>query len=221
MRKNLFIATLLVILVIFTVGLFGCTPQSSTVPASSLTANGTPASSSVQQPMLPTIADVVTKVKPSVVAINVEVTTYDFFNRPVQAQGAGSGWIISNDGYIVTDNHVVGGATNIVVILSDGRTFPADKVYTDPVTDLAIVKINAQNLPALSTGDFSNLNVGDWVVAIGNALGQGIGATKGIVSALGISLSENPGQTLHNLVQTEPLLIQAIVAAHWLTWRDR
>ena len=83
-----------------------------------------------------------------------------------------------------------------------GRTFPADKVYTDPVTDLAVVKINAQNLTALSTGDSSGLNVGDWVVAIGNALGQGIGATKGIVSALGISLSESPGQTLHNLVQT-------------------
>ncbi len=203
MRKNLFIATILVILVIFTAGLFGCTPQSSTVPASSPTASSTPAPSSVQQPMLPTIAEVVTKVKPSVVAINVEITTYNIINRPVQEQGAGSGWIIRNDGYIATNNHVVEGANKVMVTLNDGRTFPADKVYTDPVTDLAIVKINAQNLPALSTGNSSNLNVGDWVVAIGNALGQGIGATKGIVSALGISLSESPGQTLHNLVQTD------------------
>jgi serine protease Do len=157
----------------------------------------------VQQPVLPTITEVVTKVKPSVVAINVEITTYDIFNRPVQAQGAGSGWIIRDDGYIVTNNHVVEGATDIVVTLADGRTLPADNVYTDPVTDLAVVKISAQNLPVLVTGDSDNLNVGDWVVAIGNALGQGIGATKGIVSALGISLSESPGQTLHNLVQTD------------------
>jgi serine protease Do len=203
MRKNLLFIAGFLILVIIIGGLFGCTQQSSTTSALLPTASGTPTPSSTQQLVLPTITDVVAKVKPSVVAINVEITTYDIFNRPTQEQGAGSGWIIRNDGYIVTNNHVVEGATNIVVTLNDGRTFPADKVYTDPVTDLAVVKINAQNLSALNTGDSSNLNVGDWVVAIGNALGQGIGATKGIVSALGISLSESPGQTLHNLVQTD------------------
>ena len=90
-----------------------------------------------------------------------------------------------------------------MVTLNDGRTIPADKFYTDAVTDLAIIKISAQNLPALSTGDSSALQVGDWVVAIGNALGQGISATKGIVSALGISLSPTPGQLIHGLIQTD------------------
>jgi serine protease Do len=157
----------------------------------------------VGQLELPTITGVVAKVKPSVVAITEQITTYDMFNRPVQGTGAGSGWVIRADGYIVTNNHVVEGATNISVTMNDGRIFSADKVYSDAFTDLAVIKIAAQNLPALDTGNSQNLNVGDWVVAIGNALGQGISATKGIVSALGVSLSESPGQTLNNLVQTD------------------
>jgi serine protease Do len=188
---------------VLTLGLFACSQQpiSAQTPAASSgpSSNSTP----TLAPELPTIAEVVARVKPSVVAINVEITTYNIFNRPTQEQGAGSGWIIRSDGYIVTNNHVVDGATNIVVTLNDGQTFPADKTYTDPVTDLAVIKIDAQDLPALSTGDSADLNVGDWVVAIGNALGQGISATKGIVSALGISLSESPGQTLHDLIQTD------------------
>ena len=87
--------------------------------------------------------------------------------------------------------------------LEDGRTFPAESVHTDPVADLAVVKINAQNLPALQIGDSSKLHVGEWVVAIGNSLGMGISATKGIVSALGVSLSVSPGETLYGLIQTD------------------
>ncbi len=83
------------------------------------------------------------------------------------------------------------------------QSIPADKVYADSVTDLAIIKINAPNLPAIATGDSSGLQVGDWVVAIGNALGQGISATKGIVSAKGISLSPAPRQLIHGLIQTD------------------
>jgi len=157
---------------------------------------------SSNQPNLPTITEVVAKVKASVVIINDQVSSTNSFNQVVQSPAAGSGWLI-RDGYIVTNAHVVSGATNIVVTLSDGRTIPADKVYTDTVTDLAIIKITAQNLPALATGDSNNLQVGDWVVAIGNALGQGISATKGIVSAQGISLSPAPGQSLHGLIQTD------------------
>jgi serine protease Do len=76
-------------------------------------------------------------------------------------------------------------------------------IYTDAYTDLAVIKIDAQGLPALDTGDSNALNVGDWVVAIGNALGQGISATKGIVSALDVSLTETAGQPISNLVQTD------------------
>jgi serine protease Do len=142
-------------------------------------------------------------VEPSVVAINVEITTTDFFNQPVKEEGAGSGWIIRGDGYIVTNNHVVENADNVTITLSDGRVFQADSVKTDALTDLAVVKINAGNLPALSVGDSSQLKVGDGVVAIGNALGQGISATAGIVSAVNVSLDTSNGQTLLGLVQTD------------------
>ncbi|MBA7689429.1 putative serine protease HtrA [subsurface metagenome] len=156
-------------------------------------------------PVLPSIADVVAKVKPSVVAINTEVITYDFFNRPYTQEGAGSGWIIDKSGIIITNNHVIEGAESITVILDDGRTFPVDinTVATDPLTDLAILKIDAENLPAVSVGDSNKLRVGDWVVAIGNSLGERISATNGIVSAVGVSLSVSSGQTLYDLVQTD------------------
>jgi serine protease Do len=153
---------------------------------------------------LPSIADVVALVKPSVVAVNVEVTSYDIFNRPYKQQGAGSGWIIDKNGIIVTNNHVVEGADSITVTLDDGRTFPVNlnNVATDAVTDLAVLRINASNLPAVSLGDSDNLRVGDWVVAIGNALGEGISATDGIVSRKDVAITDETGLTRYNLIQT-------------------
>jgi serine protease Do len=164
----------------------------------------TPPSSSGQTEDLPSIADVVALVKPSVVAINTEVTSYDFFNRPFTEQGAGSGWIIDSNGIIVTNNHVVDGASSITVTLDDGSSYTADVsgVATDTLNDLAILKINASGLPALKVGDSSALRVGDWVIAIGNALGQGIRATEGIVSRQGVSLDISQGQTLYDLIET-------------------
>jgi len=152
-------------------------------------------------PSLPSIADVVAKVKPSVVAINTEVVTLDIFNRPFTQEGAGSGWIIDENGLIVTNNHVVEGAESVTVTLSDGKTFPVETIRTDPLSDLAIVEIDARNLPAASIGDPSQLRVGDWLVAIGNPLGLGISAKEGIVSRLGVSVSVS-GQTLGNLIET-------------------
>ncbi|MCK9356242.1 MAG: trypsin-like peptidase domain-containing protein [Dehalococcoidia bacterium] len=152
---------------------------------------------------LPSIADVVAKVKPSVVAINTEAVAYDMFNRPRTEMGAGSGWIISADGYIVTNNHVVEGATVVTVTLDDGTNYEAGPVFTDPLTDLAVVKIAADGLPVAETGDATALRVGDVVVAIGNSLGMGTSATSGIVSAAGVSLSASAGQTLLDLIQTD------------------
>ena len=162
----------------------------------------TPPAVENQAPALPSIADVVALVKPSVVAINTEYVTY-IFNQPYEEEGAGSGWIIDEDGLIVTNNHVVEGANSVTVTLSDGRTFPAETIRTDWLSDLAIIKVNAHNLPAAKVGDSDMLRVGDWVVAIGNSLGLGISATKGIVSAKGISLSVSEGQTLDDLIQTD------------------
>ena len=153
---------------------------------------------------LPSIADVVALVKPSVVAINTQVLTRDFFNRPFTQEGAGSGWILDENGIIVTNNHVVEGANTITITLDDGRTFTVDtgSVRTDPLNDLATLKIDAQNLPALKVGDSFKLRVGDWVVAIGNALGQGIRATVGIVSRQGVSIQVSQSQTLYDLLET-------------------
>jgi serine protease Do len=152
---------------------------------------------------IPDFVSVIAKVRPSVVAITTEVSGYSIFGSSYTQQGAGSGWIIDSGGLIVTNNHVVEGAQSITVTLEDGRTYQAETVHTDPVADLAIVKINAQNLPALQVGDSSQLNVGEWVVAMGNSLGMGISATKGIVSALGVSLSISAGETLSDLIQTD------------------
>jgi len=151
----------------------------------------------------PDFVSVIAAVRPSVVAITTEVSGYSVFGSSYTQQGAGSGWIIDSGGLIVTNNHVVEGAKNITVTLEDSRTFSAESVHTDPVADLAVVKINAQNLPALQIGDSSKLNVGEQVVAIGNSLGMGISATEGIVSAVGVSLSISPGETLSDLIQTD------------------
>lgn len=166
----------------------------------------TPPTSSSPRPSiaLPSIADVVEKVRPSVVVMNVEVVTLDLFNRPFTQPGAGSGWVIDSSGIIVTNNHVVENAKNVTAVLDDGRSFNVDpkSIYTDPISDLAILRINASGLPALKVGDSTKIRVGDWVVAIGNSLGEGIRATQGIVSAKGVPLPVSQGQTLYNLIGT-------------------
>lgn len=155
-----------------------------------------------QNPPLPDLVSVVAKVKPSVVAINTEVVSYDIFNRPFTQESAGSGWIIDKDGLIVTNNHVVAGAETITVTLADGRTFPAGVVGADPLTDLAVLRVNDTNLPAADIGDSSKLRIGEWVLAIGNALGMGITAKEGIVSRQGVSIPVSQGQTLDDLIET-------------------
>jgi len=137
------------------------------------------------------------------VAINVQITSYDIFNRAVTQEGAGSGWIIDPNGLIVTNNHVVAGAQDIKVTLDDGRVFPAQNIAADPVTDLAVVQIDATGLPAVTLGDSSKLSVGMTVASIGNALGEGISMTAGWVSRLGVSITiSSPNATLYNLIQT-------------------
>ena len=179
------------------------------LPASSentpINPNWKPEATEGQSQALPSIADVVAKVKPSVVAIAVEIIVFDIFGRQDTQEGGGSGWIISEDGVIVTNNHVVEGAESITVTLDDGRTFPVgmSTIATDPLSDLAVLKINAENLPAAVMGDSSQMKVGAWVVVIGNALGEGISATSGIVSRQRVSITFEAGQILYNLIQTD------------------
>ena len=157
---------------------------------------------SSENPPLPDFTLVVAKVKPSVVAINTEVVTYDIFNRPSTEQGSGSGWIIDENGHIVTNNHVIAGARSITVTLADGRVLSAGVVGADSFSDLAVIKIEDADLPPLTIGDSSELNIGEWALAIGNALGMGISAKEGIVSRLGVSVPVAAGQTMHDLIET-------------------
>src|SRR4051812_20095764 len=100
-------------------------------------------------------------------------------------RGLGSGVIVSQDGYILTNNHVVDSADEVKVELPDKRTFTAKVVGTDPASDLAVVKINASSLPTLALGDSDAVKIGDVVLAIGNPLGVGETVTSGIISAKG------------------------------------
>jgi serine protease Do len=179
-------------------------PTETTPTVTAINPDWTPPTSANLTQELPSIADVVAQVKPSVVAINTEVVSYDFFNRPYTQEGAGSGWIIDKDGIVVTNNHVVEDAQTITVTTDDGSSYTADinSIATDSLNDLAIIKIDARNLPALKIGSTSKMRVGDWVIAIGNALGQGIRATEGIISRKDVSLQVDQGQTLYNLIET-------------------
>ena len=110
-----------------------------------------------------------------------------------RTQGAGSGVIISKDGYILTNNHVVEGAQEVTVTLADKQEYKAEVIGLDPKTDLAVLKIDAMKpLPAASLGNSENLKVGDWVVAIGNPFGLNHTVTSGIVSAKGRVIGAGP-----------------------------
>lgn len=105
--------------------------------------------------------------------------------REFQQQGLGSGVIVTSDGYIITNNHVVEGADELSVSLPDKRTFKAKVIGTDPKTDVAVIKIEASNLPSLPWGDASQLEVGEIVLAVGNPFGLSQTVTMGIISAIG------------------------------------
>jgi serine protease Do len=139
---------------------------------------------------------------PSVVSITAEVVTTDFFGRQYTDYVAGSGIIIDDKGYIATNNHVVEGAQSIYAELADNRVLPANIVGTEPLSDLAVIKVDATDLPYAYWGDSGSLSVGEWVLAIGNALGEGITASAGIVSRLNAFVSVEE-KTLIGLIQTD------------------
>ena len=123
--------------------------------------------------------------------------------REQRERALGSGVIVSGDGYIVTNNHVVSKATEIEVILSDNRNFKGKVVGADPQTDIAVVKISASNLPVVPFGDSGQMKVGDTVMAFGNPFGQYFTVTRGSVSALGRSLSDPRSNKFEDFIQTD------------------
>lgn len=172
-----------------------------TSPNSTVHSTVLPAITQNPGPVLPDFISVISEVRPSVVAINIEVITYDIFNRPVQQQGAGSGWILDSSGLIVTNNHVVEGAEDISVVLHDDRVVNATLVGADALTDIAVIKIDAPDLTPIVIGDSDNLQVGEWILTVGNSLGLGITAKEGIVSRTGVSLPVSETEKVDNLVE--------------------
>jgi len=125
-------------------------------------------------------------------------------SQEIIPEGHGSGVIIRPDGYILTNNHVISGATTISVTLSDGRQFPAKVVGRDPKTDLAVIKIPANRLPsAVFLENPNELSVGDWVIAVGNPLALGPTVTVGVVSAKERGPLNIEGHVLENVIQTD------------------
>ena len=131
------------------------------------------------------IQEIIAKNEDSVVAIETESVSTDSWLRQYVTQGAGSGVVYSEDGYIITNNHVISGASNITVTFHDGTELEATLVATDAQTDVAVIKVDKTGLTPVSFGDMTSLSVGDLAVAIGNPLGTLSGtATEGIISAL-------------------------------------
>lgn len=155
------------------------------------------------------IADVVEKVAPSVVSIVTSLQTTSFYGEVQEEQGAGSGIIVSGDGYILTNKHVVDGADTVDIVLHDGTTHKNVKVLgSDPLNDIAFLKVDGANdLPAAELGDSSSVRVGQKVMAIGNSLGQYQNTvTSGIVSGTGRPISAQAGdqvEHLTDLIQTD------------------
>ena len=174
-------------------------PEITAPPNPNWTIPAPPADS--KNPPLPDFISVVAKVKPAVVAITTKVEVLEFFGGRSTREGAGSGWIIDEEGHIVTNNHVIKGAENITVTLADGRALKASVVGTDALNDLAVLKVEGTNLPTTQIGDSSKLQIGEWVLAIGNALGRGISVKEGIVSRLEVTVSVS-GQNLYDLIET-------------------
>ena len=132
-------------------------------------------------------------VGPAVVGITNKAVAHDIFNRTFETEGVGSGVIFRNDGYIITNNHVIAGAKEIIVSLSDGNTVNGTLIGTDEMTDIAVVKVDAKNLPTAELGDSDEVVVGEPAIAIGNPMGlefQG-SVTVGVISALNRTLDLN------------------------------
>ncbi len=158
-------------------------------------------------------ADIAERVTPTVVAVNTIRNARPVVNRqrgrapqgmedfleqfgqqrqPQQQRGEGSGFIMTSDGFIITNNHVVADADQVMVTLSDGRTFRAKVVGADSTTDVAVVKIDTRGLPTLPIGNDETLRIGDWVLAVGNPLGLDFTVTAGIISAKGRGSEVSP-----------------------------
>ncbi len=147
------------------------------------------------------------KISPAVVNLEVSRAMTARSATPQEPTGAGSGFLFTSDGYILTNSHVVHGAGQIRARLSDGQELSADLIGDDPETDVALVKVHApQLLPAAYLGDSESIQVGQLAIAVGNPYGFQCSVTAGVVSALGRSLRAVSGRLIENVIQTDAAL---------------
>jgi S1-C subfamily serine protease len=151
------------------------------------------------------VAAVLKQVQPAVVSVQTKSLSVGNLLSPEVQEGAGTGFIVSSDGKVVTNDHVVDGAQQVQVTLSNGTTKSAKVLGADPNADLAVIKVDDTNLPTVKLGNSDDTAVGDPVVAIGNALALqgGPTVTEGIVSALNRTISEQNGVRLQHVIQTD------------------
>jgi putative serine protease PepD len=145
------------------------------------------------------------KVSPAVVHIASIALAYDFFFNVVPQAGTGSGFLVDDQGHIVTNNHVVEDARSLEVTLADGTKVPATLVGRDPNNDLAVIKITVagRTLPVVSLGDSASLQVGQLAIAIGNPFGLDRTVTTGVISSLNRSLRAESGREMRGIIQTD------------------
>lgn len=150
------------------------------------------------------------KVSPSVVNIDAKkranIPGGPFQYYPKEVKGSGSGFVFTSNGYILTNSHVVHGASRIDVTLSDGRRYRAEMVGDDPHTDLAVIRVQEENLIPAPLGDSQTLKAGHLVIAFGNPYGFQTTVTAGVVSALGRSLRSESGRLIDEVIQTDAAL---------------
>jgi len=214
MRKSHVVLTVCVALLVMSIS--ACTLQAVTGPAPTPTSTALPTPTAVPSQATPVSAvepanaleaqveAVYDQAGPAVVHITSRVITYDFFMQPVPEEGTGSGFVYDSEGHIITNYHVVAEAESVSVALAAGGVYAATIVGTDSSNDLAVLRIEAEDLPnAIPLGDSDQLRVGQFVVAIGNPFGLDRTLTVGVISALSRVIQSPDSRFIGEAIQTD------------------